>query len=105
MSLVIIGHVRCEGRSFTVTFEGPNADSIAVDYINRRYSIINSASGFCDVTFHEPEDDNGRPVEVPDTVHRALYPLEYALCPHNMSLANCYGPDHWCRPEEIAMGW
>lgn len=26
-------------------------------------------------------------------------------CGHGLSADSCMGPDHWCRPDEIAQGW
>jgi hypothetical protein len=27
------------------------------------------------------------------------------ICGHGLSADSCMGPDHWCRPDEIAQGW
>lgn len=34
-----------------------------------------------------------------------LYDLLYPKCEHGLSAALCYGPEHYCRPDEIAQGW
>lgn len=82
----------CAARfGYLVTFEGSNAEDMALAFVGARWSTH---------AFDEIEDAPFSYAMYPRLAEK-LYPL----CGHGMSERLCYGPAHYCSPEEIAQGW
>ena len=84
-----------QGVSYTVTFEGPQAESLALAYLSSHKGL----------RFSEVED---RPNYWP-ALSDALADMLYPSCHHGLSLENCcdpYGDAHFgTREQELANGW
>lgn len=68
-------------RSYRVTFEGPQAEDMALSFIEGRSKTH---------AFHEVEES---PFNIEK--YERLYGLLYPSCEHGLSLSNCYGPQHY----------
>lgn len=102
-ALVLDVHICDERRSYPVGFA---TEQQALDFIARKTAEAEAwraetgaapwAGG------HAYSEIESSPI--PEGWDR-LYALLYPTCEHGLLEANCYGPDHWCRPDEIAQGW
>lgn len=85
-AIVLDIHICAQRRGYRATFEGPDAETMAIDFLEAR----KSTHAFYDVE-SEPIDVN-------------RYPLLAAYmdpeCEHGLSLSNCYGPQHYYFDEE-----
>lgn len=89
-TIVLEAH-HCEnGTTYRVTFQGPDAEAAAIDYIQRR------------VDTHAIQELEDKPLRDYPSLRRTLYPL----CDHGMSLDLCEGPFHYpSADQERARGW
>lgn len=68
---------RAVGQRTKVIFDGPNADSMAADYISRKGHLVIEAEDYNPESFPKVEE--------------ALYPS----CEHGLSASLCAGPGHY----------
>jgi hypothetical protein len=88
----------CANRhTYLVRFEGPDAEAWAIAWATARRSTHVISLPL------DPETD--LPAEFDDKAFPALWDYLHPLCEHRMSADLCYGPAHYCSPEEIAAGW
>lgn len=90
-SIFLEMHICHERRSYFVVWEGPNAEQMALTYLQARRSTH---------AVHEVEGA---------TLPRGMFPrlIEelYPTCEHGMSADNCYGPDHFMTRDQERFGY
>lgn len=112
-------HVCDQRRSYLVTFEGARAEDMALAFMATRRSthaigediITERVWVSCpyggDGGHYEyqalPMDD--QPHLIDAGRYPRLYAALYPTCEHGMSESGCYGPSHYVRDDELAMGW
>lgn len=90
-----------ERQSYTVIFEGPDADTMAIEYMDRT-AVADKAAGY--------EHGNRAFHEIPGYPYDAekfgkVYERLNPICEHGLSANLCYGPAHYAREDEVASGW
>jgi len=85
--ITLEAHICAARRSYLVTFA---TEAQALDFIGRK----SSTHAFFTV--------DGKPI---DSVHTELINYLFPDCEHGLSLALCYGPNHYATDEEIRMGY
>lgn len=99
-TITLDAHHCANRHSYLVHFEGPDAEAMALRFIQERASTH---------AIDEPYDDDERVPAEQRNVDYLLYPTLYAelhpICEHGMSLNLCYGPAHYASDAEIAQGW
>ena len=81
-------HICDQRRSYLVTFEGPDAQRMAIEFVKTRSATH---------AIWELQDQPDRWI---DHRHGELLELLYPTCPHGLSESNCYGPQHYYFDEE-----
>lgn len=85
-TVVLDIHVCAQRRTFRVTFEGPNAEAMAIAFCTVREST------------HAVWEVDTAPIDY------SLFPLLsdylHPTCEHGLSASNCYGPQHYYFDEE-----
>ena len=116
-AIVLEAHICDQRRSYLVTFEGAQAEDMALAFMagKRSTHVISEVIIFDEHWVCAPHggDDFYRvdePAAVqPHMIDANAYPRLYAAlnptCGHGMPASGCYGPAHWASEEEIAQGW
>jgi|SRR6476469_745309 len=84
-SITLQIHICDQRRAYLVTFEGANAEPMAIDFLERRKST------------HASDEVEEKPI---DQKFEKLLAYLYPECNHGLSQSNCYGPQHYYFDEE-----
>lgn len=115
--IVLEAHICDQRRSYKVSFDGPNAESMALAFMDARSSthaisefLVFEERWICaphggDEFYRQDVLANEQPFVVDGNRYPRLYSKLYPTCDHGMSASNCYGPQHFTSDEEIAQGW
>lgn len=112
-------HICDQRRSYVATFEGPQAEDMALafmatrnsthaiseDLLTRRFWVSCPYGGDGGHYEYEPLPEADQPYLIDHVRYPRLYATLYPTCEHGMSERGCYGPDHFASEEEIAQGW
>lgn len=108
----------CKARhSYKVIFEGPNAEDMALAFIDARMAThafgewleyesvprVDEWSGEFVGMVDVISDD--QPNLVNGNIYPRLYERLHPTCEHGLSADLCYGPAHYASDFEIAQGW
>lgn len=94
-------HVCDQRRSYLATFEGPDGDALAMAFM-QGLTAADQANGY-PYGNHAYHETTGKPYDYERFPQVSAY--LNPTCEHGMSAHLCYGPAHYCSPEEIAQGW
>ena len=109
-TLTLIVHICAQRRSYSVTFPA-GGDAIAAQFIrDRREGGVRAlAETLAPITgggWAIGEDDSDEAGHADLALWPQLTELLYPECEHGMSLANCFGPDHFMSAaQERERGW
>lgn len=115
--IVLEAHICDQRRSYKVTFEGPNAEAMAIAFMDARgrTHAIGEWIEFDDAAHVDPNTGDFISYtqvpadEQPHLIDGNVYPQLYArlnpTCEHGMSAWLCYGPAHYVSDDELARGW
>lgn len=115
--IVLEAHICDQRRSYMVTFEGPNAEEMALSFIESRSSthaisewLIFDERWVCaphggDEFYRQDELAEDQPYAIDGNKYPRLYATLYPTCEHGLSAHFCYGSEHYASEDEIAAGW
>ncbi len=109
-------HICDQRRSYAVTFEGPQAENMALAFMAARRAthVVSEWMDYDEVDRYDEDGEFRGMTQVPSEgqphlIDGIAYPRLYAAlnptCEHGMSAWLCYGPAHYASDAEIAMGW
>jgi hypothetical protein len=118
MDTITLEAHNCDQRfSYKVTFEGPNAEDMAIEFMELRSSthaisewLIWDERWICaphggDEFYRQDELATEQPFAIDGNKYPRLYRKLYPTCDHGMSAWLCYGSAHYASDAEIAAGW
>jgi hypothetical protein len=116
-TIVLEAHICDQRRSYKVSFEGPNAETMAINFMDARSSthainewLVYESVPRCDEwtgdflgMIDSLADD--QPYLINGNVYPTLYERLHPTCEHGLSADLCYGPAHYASDYEISQGW
>lgn len=97
LTITLEAHNCANRHTYLVHFEGPDAEAWALAWAAER-SATHTVS-------HPLDPETDEPMDFDIDTFPLLWDYLHPLCEHRLSAYLCYGPEHYCRPDEVAAGW